>query len=334
MRSSDSTRTRPWPECFQRSAALRQPAGNLAAMPPTARANGSQRRWSRLPPAARKVLAVTALSLGLQAHALQVVEASDGVAVEAIVSLKEPTRIRIEGAAITDVFGNIHSSHCGGASPTISAAPSAPSGTPGLASPASLASSPASPVNPSGDVIVECDRDKGEIYIRPVGDALRPINLFVSSATATYTLLLRRSDTPADTIVIRDKTPQALRPGVPEAAPSGPAPNHVRAMKGLLVAMSSDRVPPDVRIEEVSKPIQLWAEARFTLLRRYEGRGYVGEKYALQNVSLVPMVLAEQEFDRPDSRSGGEITGIAIEHHNLRPGETTSVYVIRRGGTQ
>jgi conjugal transfer pilus assembly protein TraK len=303
-------------------------------MPPASSASRSHQRWGRLPPAARKVLAVTALSLGLQAHALQVVEASDGVAVEAIVSLKEPTRIRIEGAAITDVFGNIHSSHCGGTAPAISAAPSgstAPSATPGLAGPVSLASSP---VNPAGDVIVECDRDKGEVYIRPVGDALRPINLFVSSATATYTLLLRRSDTPADTIVIRDRTFQALRPGALEAVPSGHAPSHVRAMKGLLVAMSSDRVPADLRVEEASKAIQLWAEARFTLMRRYEGRGYVGEKYALQNVSLVPMVLAEPEFDRPDSRAGGEVTGIAIEHHNLRPGETTSVYVIRRGGTR
>ena len=334
MRSSDSTRKKPWPAHFPRSAGLRQPVGTPTAMPPASSASRSHQRWGRLPPAARKVLAVTALSLGLQAHALQVVEASDGVAVEAIVSLKEPTRIRIEGAAITDVFGNIHSSHCGGTAPAISAAPSgstAPSATPGLAGPVSLASSP---VNPAGDVIVECDRDKGEVYIRPVGDALRPINLFVSSATATYTLLLRRSDTPADTIVIRDRTFQALRPGALEAVPSGHAPSHVRAMKGLLVAMSSDRVPADLRVEEASKAIQLWAEARFTLMRRYEGRGYVGEKYALQNVSLVPMVLAEPEFDRSDSRAGGEVTGIAIEHHNLRPGETTSVYVIRRGGTR
>lgn len=334
MRSSDSTRKKPWPAHFPRSAGLRQPVGTPTAMPPASSASRSHQRWGRLPPAARKVLAVTALSLGLQAHALQVVEASDGVAVEAIVSLKEPTRIRIEGAAITDVFGNIHSSYCGGTAPAISAAPSgstAPSATPGLAGPVSLASSP---VNPAGDVIVECDRDKGEVYIRPVGDALRPINLFVSSATATYTLLLRRSDTPADTIAIRDRTFQALRPGALEAVPSGHAPSHVRAMKGLLVAMSSDRVPADLRVEEASKAIQLWAEARFTLMRRYEGRGYVGEKYALQNVSLVPMVLAEPEFDRPDSRAGGEVTGIAIEHHNLRPGETTSVYVIRRGGTR
>ena len=303
----------------------------LAKLPPLHSAP-SRQRWDSLSPAARRILAVTALSFGLQAHALQVVEASDGVAVEAIASLKEPTRIRIEGTPITDVFGNIYSSHCGGSPlPAAAASPGVPSTTPGPATPAAL-TSPA--VNPAGDVIVECDRDKGEVYIRPVGNAMRPINLFVSSATATYTLLLRRSDTPADTIVIRDKTPRALRPATPDAAPSGPAPSHVRTMKALLVAMASDRVPPDVRVEETSRSIQLWAEARFTLLRLYEGRGLTGEKYTLQNVGTAPMVLAEQEFDRPDSRAGGAVAGIAIEHHNLRPGETTSIYVIRRGGTR
>ena len=303
----------------------------LAKLPPLHSAP-SRQRWDSLSPAARRILAVTALSFGLQAHALQVVEASDGVAVEAIASLKEPTRIRIEGTPITDVFGNIYSSHCGGSPlPAAAASPGVPSTTPGPATPAAL-TSPA--VNPAGDVIVECDRDKGEVYIRPVGDATRPINLFVSSASATYTLLLRRSDTPADTIFIRDKTPRALRPATPDAAPSGPAPSHVRTMKALLVAMASDRVPPDVRVEETSRSIQLWAEARFTLLRLYEGRGLTGEKYTLQNVGTAPMVLAEQEFDRPDSRAGGAVAGIAIEHHNLRPGETTSIYVIRRGGTR
>ena len=303
----------------------------LAKLPPLHSAP-SRQGWDSLSPAARRILAVTALSFGLQAHALQVVEASDGVAVEAIASLKEPTRIRIEGTPITDVFGNIYSSHCGGSPlPAAAASPGVPSTTPGPATPAAL-TSPA--VNPAGDVIVECDRDKGEVYIRPVGDATRPINLFVSSASATYTLLLRRSDTPADTIVIRDKTPRALRPATPDAAPSGPAPSHVRTMKALLVAMASDRVPPDVRVEETSRSIQLWAEARFTLLRLYEGRGLTGEKYTLQNVGTAPMVLAEQEFDRPDSRAGGAVAGIAIEHHNLRPGETTSIYVIRRGGTR
>lgn len=302
----------------------------------SSRGSPSMRSWAR-------PLIALACILSMPAHALQVLEASDGVSVEAIVSIKEPTRIRIEGKPITDVFGNIHSSHCGAPDSPLplasasgtSTSPGIPAGSTGAATP--LAGAGGAAINPAGDVVVECDRDKGEIYIRPIGNATRPINLFVSSASGTYTLVLRRADTPADTIVIRDKTPTALRPisaSAAKPASAGPAPNHVRTMKALLVAMATDRVPPDVRVEEAFKPVQLWAEAKFSLMRLYQGRGFVGEKYTLQNVSAAPMVLAEQEFDRPSSANGGEIAGIAIESHNLMPGESTSVYVIRRGGAQ
>ena len=266
-----------------------------------------------------KVLALLLIVLAMPtAHALQTIEARDGVAVEAILSIKEPTRIRIEGAAITDVFGNIHSSNCSGGSPV---------------APGSMVSAPT--VNPGGEIVIECDRDKGEIYVRPVGEASaasgKPVNLFISSAQATYTLLLRRSDTPADTIVIRDKTARQALPTATSAGaflgPLGPSANHVRAMKAMLVAMASDRVPADVRVDEMNQPMQLWAEAKFSLTRRYEGRGLVGEKYLLQNISPSVMVLAEQEFDR----EGGGVVGVAIENHNLRPGESTNVFVIRRG---
>jgi conjugal transfer pilus assembly protein TraK len=251
-------------------------------------------------------------------HALQVLEARDGVAIEAILSIKEPTRIRIDGAPITDVFGNIHSSNCGGA--TVG-----PPGA-GIVTPAA---------NPGGEIVLECDRDKGEIYIRPVGDSSKPVNLFISSAQATYTLVLRRSDTPADTIVIRDKTPrQAATPAADHPGALGPSANHVRAMKAMLVAMASDRVPADMRVDEVNRPMQLWAEVRFSLMRRYEGRGLQGEKYLLQNVSSAVIVLAEQEFDRDDGPSGGQVVGVSVENHNLRPGESTNVFVIRRGGAR
>ncbi|MBI2752358.1 MAG: type-F conjugative transfer system secretin TraK [Betaproteobacteria bacterium] len=250
-------------------------------------------------------------------HALQLIEARDGVSVEAIVSVKEATRIRIDGAPITDVFGNIYSSNCG-------AAQSVAGGTGPMAP-----SAPA--INPGGEIVLECDRDKGEIYVRPVGDSTKPINLFVSSATATYTLLLRRSDTPADTIVIRDKAPRQNNPSSSTQGPVGPSANHIRALKALLAAMASDRVPGDIRFEEINRPVQLWAEAKFSLMRRYEGRGLLGEKYLLQNVSNTVMVLAEQEFDRDDIPAGGNVAGVAIENHNLKPGETTNVFVIRRG---
>ncbi len=262
-----------------------------------------------------KAIIVAAALTALPAQALQIIEASDGTSVEAILSIKEPTRIRIDGAPITDVFGNIHSSHC---NPT-AALPV----TPGTPSTGAVTQS----VNPAGELVLECDRDKGEIYVRPVGDSTKPINLFVSSANFTYTLLLRRSDTPADTIVIRDKTPKTLKVGMSAQASAGAAPNPVRAMKALLVAMASDRVPPDIQFEEAHRTVQLWTEARFSLVRHYEGRGLVGEKYLLENISNALMVLTEQEFDR----ERGNVVGIAIERHNLRPGESTSVYVIRRG---
>jgi conjugal transfer pilus assembly protein TraK len=271
--------------------------------------------------------ALVALVCTPASHALQIVDARDGVAVEAILSVKEPTRIRIEGAPITDVFGNIHSSSCGGMAAGATASPGSPV-------------APIPPVvNPAGEIVVECDRDKGEIYVRPVasvgdaGAAGKPVNLFISSAHATYTLILRRADTPADTILIRDRSVPAVPiDGRAPSGPSSPSSHHVRAMKALLVAMASDRVPPDLRVDELNQPVQLWAEARFSLMRRYEGRGLSGEKYLLQNISAAVMVLAEQEFDRPDSKAGGEVLGVAVEHHQLRPGESTSVYVIRRGG--
>ena len=254
--------------------------------------------------------------------ALQLVEARDGVSVEAMVSIKEPTRIRIDGAPITDVFGNIYSSNCASTSAatpiTSSLANSAP--LPGT----NIQNSPV--INPTGELVLECDKDKGEVYIRPVGKSSKPINLFVSSVQATYTLLLHRSDTPADTIVIQDPSTKLLKPDSANPGPSGTSANHIRAMKALLVAMASDRVPPDVRVEEVNRLVPLWLEARLSLMRLYEGRGLVGEKYLLQNISPTLMVLAEQEFDR----EGAQVMGVSIENHNLQPGETTNVFVIRQ----
>lgn len=250
------------------------------------------------------------------AHALQIVEASDGVSVEAVLSIKEPTRIRIDGAPITNVFGNIYSNNCASVS---SASPTQP-GSP----PPPVVSSGA--INPGGEIVLECDSEKGEIYVRPVGGLGKPVNLFISSQHATYTLILRRSDTPADTIVIRDRAPRFARPDS-SGAPAPRNPQHVRSLKAMLVAMASDRTPADLRVEEVNRPVRLWQEATFSLIRLYEGRGLIGERYILTNISNQHMVVAEQELDREQ----GDVLGISIQNHNLRPGESTAVYVIRRG---
>jgi len=264
---------------------------------------------ARLLPTAWLLAALTTIS-HTAAFALQRVEARDGVSVEATIALKEPTRIKIDGGAISDVFGNIYSTNCG----VTGAAAMLPNGQ---AAPA---------INPAGEVVLECDKERGEIYVKPVGPGAKPINLFVSSGKATYTLILKRVDMPADTILIVDRTlAQLLAANAGQVA--GHAPSHERALKAMLFAMAGDDVPSEVRVEEVNQPVDLWAEARFTLLRAYEGRGLAGERYLLTNVSKEPMVLAEEEFDR----EGGDVVAISIENHSLAPGESTNVFVIRDG---
>jgi conjugal transfer pilus assembly protein TraK len=260
---------------------------------------------------------LTSLTIALattgMAHALQTIDAADGVTSQAVISQREPTRLRIDGAPIANVFGNIHSNNCG--------SPAGPTQTSGMPAPPASAQ-----VNPAGEIAVECDAERGEIYLRPVGAGTKPINLFVSSGRATYTLLLRRSDTPADTIVLRDKTPRPVQ--APASAPVQGAAGHVRALKAMLVAMASRTTPSDITVSEQQRPVQLWQEARLTLTRLYEGRGYIGEQHSITNVSTTDMVLAEQEFDR----EVGDVVAVALRRHNLRPGEATDVFVIRRAG--
>ncbi len=217
----------------------------------------------------QRLLASALLISATPALALQTIEARDGVSVEASIALKEATRIKVDGASITDVFGNIYSSNCGG-----------------LAAVNRDAGQPVAAINPTGEIVLECDKDKGEIYVKPVSGGAKPVNLFISTAKSTYTLILKRVDMPADTIVLKDRVLQQV--GTALGRPGETSPSHVRALKQMLTAMASDRVGADVRVEEVNRPVQLWAESRFTMLRLYESRGLIGEKYLLTNISKEP----------------------------------------------
>jgi conjugal transfer pilus assembly protein TraK len=256
-----------------------------------------------------------ALGASVVCHAAQVRVAKDGATIEAAISREAPTRILIEGERIVDVVGNVHSSN------------GCEARTPEGATQAAVAPSMPTPApNTRGDVILSCDMDKGEVYVRPVGIGEKPISLFVSSPRATYTLLLRRADIPADTLIIDDRSARLF--GAAGGERPQRAASHVRALKAMLVAMTSAQPSKEFRVEEVERPLALWKEADFKLVKLVEGRNLIGEVYTLANVSAGPMVLAEQEFDREE----GGVVAVAIEHHNLQPREMTTVYVIRTMG--
>jgi conjugal transfer pilus assembly protein TraK len=219
-------------------------------------------------------------------QALQVLDARDGVSVTAKLSLKEPTRIKVEGAAIGEVFGNVWQDK----------------------------------TNPAGDVIVETDPGKGELYIRPVSaSATKPINLFVSTAHATYTLLLQPVDMPADTIVLRDRTPRVAL----SAMSPGKAPTHLRALTTFLAALANDAPSADMRVEDTALDVRLWQGTRFTLLRRFEASGLVGERYLLTNLGVAALTLESRWFDKEG------VLAVAVEQAQLEPMASTNVFVLR-----
>lgn len=255
------------------------------------------------------ILPLVLACCGASAYAGQPRDVRDGETMEAAIPIDAPTRVRLDGQRIVNVVGNIHSTNnCEGTPPS----GATPQTAAQLATPA---------VNPRGDVILNCDLDKGEIFVRPVSASqAKPINLFVSSPRATYTLLLRPTRMAADTLILRDRhidsTQAASRIDRPAAA------HHVRALKALLTSMASGRDADGVQAETMEVRKALWQEAEFTQLRRVEARALVGETYRLRNIGNTVMVLAEQEFDREG------VLAVAIERHNLRPGEGTLVHVI------
>jgi len=170
----------------------------------------------------------------------------------------------------------------------------------------------------AGEFLLEKDEDKGQIYIRPtLESATKPVNLFITTERATFTLLLQPVDLPADTIVIRDR---AARSEPARVERNG---GYVRVIKNLLLAMASDALPRDMEVREMAKELSLWKETRLLLTRVYLGQAMTGEKYVLTNMSGKPMVIAEQELYKAG------VIAVSVENLDLQPDESSNVFVIR-----
>jgi len=231
--------------------------------------------------------------------ALQTIDVRDGHSASAKISLTEQTRIKIDRGRISEVLGDIFE-------------PSR---------------------NPAGRVALEKDVAAGEIYIRLLDPGLqRPVNLFVKGERGTYGLVLQPVDMPLETVVLRERGDATALPGgsgasaVVQGVSDAPFPKsatHFRAIKAMWLAMVEGTVPRDVAVQPVGREIALWQEARLVLDRVYVANSVVGETYTLTNVSAQTLVVAEPELFRPG------VLGIAIREHQLRPGQATSVWVVR-----
>ena len=248
---------------------------------------------------AKRTLATTLLCLSAAspAGALQTIDVREGQSVSAKISLTEQTRIKVDRGRIVDVYGDFYDAQR----------------------------------NPAGRVVLEKDDQAGEIYIRLIDrSVVRPFNIFVKSERATVGLVLQPIDMPLETIVLRERGEGAFPSGaggvVSKTVSETPFPkntSHVRAIKAMLLAMAGDTVPRDVQVRPLNREMALWKESRLILERIYVANSLVGEQYVLTNVSPALMVLAEPELYRDG------VYAVAIDEHQLRPGQSALVYVVR-----
>lgn len=249
-----------------------------------------------------------ALFGAMGAQAAQFVPARDGDSTIVKISIKDDTRIKVEGAKIVDVIGDVYDQE----------------------------------KNPRGRISVDKDADDGEIYVLPTSAAFEvkptpPIKVTLKTAKGKYSLLLNPVDIPGDTVIVEPKGPainQARGARQPTQVAPTPVPevlsapqkgsSHIRKLKAFVLAMVSKQEVPDMEVMPVGEEVALWKEAKFIHEDKWMGDEWVGDRYTLTNVSGTELVMDEREFYRKG------VVGVSIRVHELKAGETTEVYIIRQ----
>jgi conjugal transfer pilus assembly protein TraK len=230
-----------------------------------------------------------------QAHALQDLEVKPDGMTTARIALHDATRIRVDGQAITQVYGANVQDQKG---------------------------------NPTGTLIVQPLDARGEISVIPVaGVADKPISVFVDTAKSTYTLVLIPSETPSETIVLHDHSKGKAVGNCSSDEALKRAPAYYRAIKRFVLALEGTNGDQDLPITHTHEQVQLWPEARFTLTEMANGDGGLhGERYLLTNLSSTAMRIDERELYASD------VVAVSIEQAELAPKESTAVYLVRESG--
>lgn len=174
-----------------------------------------------------------------------------------------------------------------------------------------------------GEVAIEKDEERGQVFLRPLV-LNKPINArFITSSGRTYSIVMQAVDIPQEDVIIRDV---ALRGGdraLSKEERSG-AGGHERPLKTLITAMAAEEPPTNIEVKQVNQEVALWDNTRFILVAVYSDRNLVGERYQLSNTGTDRVRLVEQELYRKG------VLAVAIENMTLDPGQSTSIYIVRR----
>lgn len=176
-----------------------------------------------------------------------------------------------------------------------------------------------------GVLEIQPDKERGEIFIRPLPGAPNSVSFFVrDDMGATYTIVAQQYDVPSETIILKPASP---RKTVGRGAEYRSTPL-VERVKRLIKGMALGNDVAGYVYEDVEQKVPLWAETKIVLRRLYTGQDLLGEVYTVENVSDSEMTFHEREF----LDFGDRVQAVSLEHLKLAKGETTFLYVVRRSG--
>lgn len=154
-----------------------------------------------------------------------------------------------------------------------------------------------------------------EAYVKMPPMITSPVELYLVTEAGTYTLLLVAAPVPAETVVIRAGA---------EAPPALDTSDYIQQIKYLIRAVANGTTPPgyDVMLLPDGKENCPVKECSLALVRRLTGRNLVITEYRLTNPTKESRTYYEDLFSRPGVRA------IAIEQHELKPGDITRLFRI------
>jgi len=176
----------------------------------------------------------------------------------------------------------------------------------------------------SGILESQVDKKEGEIFLRPSASASKAFSFFIrDSFGSTYTVIAEQFDIPSQTVILAptNKISKADKEKYKNR-------DLVSKIKELIKVMANrDSANDKIQSHNQNEVVGLWAESRVILVKTHRLETLKGETFSFKNISKKDMQIVENEFlnFRPN------ILAVAIEKLNLRPGEETKLYVVRRG---
>ena len=170
-----------------------------------------------------------------------------------------------------------------------------------------------------GSLSVVKDEAAGALYFALAQDTPGTVTLFVTDDRGvTYKVILVPGSIPGEEIILRPPAQMAAKGNASKAREQ--TPTYLRAIKAVMLTLAD---PEGEEVTTLNERIPLWKEVEFTLRGRHTTPDLVGEVYQLTNTSLSTLTVAEPEFYRR------RVKAIAVEHHSLVPGASTTVFIVR-----